>query len=132
MSSSGVLPLGYLWRRYRDEAPTFLDNGAASKNNDEIHADVLLAYFGEECDVRTLTENDQRSFVSKRLAGGIKVGERETGKGQESHSGSRNQVASHHAPVGNDSQGAGKASAFWRIIHCKVSGMSARKTRFAQ
>jgi integrase len=41
---------------------------------------VLLAYFGEECDVRTLTENDQRAFVSKRLAGGIKVGDRETGK----------------------------------------------------
>jgi integrase len=80
VTATGVLPLGYLWQRYRDESPTFLDNGAASKTNDEIHADVLLAYFGEECDVRTLTENDQRAFVSKRLAGGIKVADRETGK----------------------------------------------------
>lgn len=50
---------------------------AASKANDEIHAKVLLAYFGDDCDVTTLTENDQRAFVSKRLAGGIRVGEKD-------------------------------------------------------
>jgi hypothetical protein len=46
--------------------PAFLDNGNVSKANDEIHANVLLAYFGEHCDLTTLTENDQRAFVSKR------------------------------------------------------------------
>lgn len=78
ITTTGVLPLSYLWKRYKTEAPGFLDNGKALKVNDEIHADVLLAYFGDECDVTTLTENDQRAFVSKRLGGGIKVRDRET------------------------------------------------------
>ncbi len=80
VTASGVLPLGYLWKRFKTEAPGFLDNGNASKVNDQIHADVLLSYFGEDCDVTTLTENDQRAFVSKRLAGGIKIGDKETKK----------------------------------------------------
>ena len=32
---------------------------------------MLLAHFGEECDVRDLTAADQEIYVSKRLAGGI-------------------------------------------------------------
>lgn len=80
VASSGALPLGYLWERYRNESPAFLDNGTTSKEDAANHAAVLIAYFGEDCDVRTLTENDQRAFVSKRLAGGLTVGERKTGK----------------------------------------------------
>ena len=74
VTSSGVLPLGYLWQRYRTEAPAFLDNSETSKADAENHANVLIGHFGKDCDVKSLSENDQRAFVSKRLAGGIVVG----------------------------------------------------------
>src|SRR5688572_8922429 len=55
---SGILPLGHLWERYSTESPAFLDNSETSKENDANHAAVLMGYFGEDCDVRTLTEHD--------------------------------------------------------------------------
>jgi hypothetical protein len=65
------LPLGNLWRRYQIEAPQFLDNHAVSKANDANHAAVLIGFFGEQCDVRTLTENDLQAFAAQRRTGGI-------------------------------------------------------------
>lgn len=71
VAESGSLPLGYLWERYQRDCPAFLDNTPTTRANDANHAAVLVAYFGADCDVRGLTESDQQSFTSKRLAGGI-------------------------------------------------------------
>jgi integrase len=69
--SSAVLTLGHLWERYRTQCVAFLDNHAKTRLDDTGHADVLLGFFGDECDVRNLTESDQLAFTRKRLAGGI-------------------------------------------------------------
>jgi integrase len=71
LERSGVLPLGDLWERYRRDCVSFLDNTKESRENAERSAEVLLAFFGKDCDVRTLTEQDQIAFTQKRLAGGI-------------------------------------------------------------
>jgi integrase len=74
--ASGELSLGELWRRYKSECAAFLDNEPRTKKDAEGHAKVLLAFFGDQCDVRGLTEQDQLAFTQKRLAGGIKVSEK--------------------------------------------------------
>ena len=66
-----TLTLGILWERYKKECVAFLDNSATSRKDAEGHARVLLSFFGEDCDVRGLTEQDQLAFAQKRLAGGI-------------------------------------------------------------
>jgi integrase len=71
LERSGVLPLGDLWERYKRDCVSFLDNTKGSRENAERSAEVLLAFFGKDCDVRTLTEQDQIAFTQKRLAGGI-------------------------------------------------------------
>src|SRR5687767_11359250 len=53
VATDAPVALGDLWGRYRD-ALQFLDNHAVSKANDANHADVLLSFFGRECDVRGL------------------------------------------------------------------------------
>lgn len=74
-AASGALPLGELWRRYSGECASFLDNDPRTIKDAQGHADVLLAFFGAECDVRGLTEDDQVAFTKKRLAGGITLSE---------------------------------------------------------
>jgi integrase len=76
--ASGNLPLGLLWDRYKIECVTFLDNDARTQEEAGGHAEVLLAFFGENCDVRGLTEADQLAFTRQRLAGGIKCSEKRT------------------------------------------------------
>jgi integrase len=76
--SSGELPLEVLWERYKSECVTFLDNDARTRDEADGHMDVLVAFFGEDCDVRGLTEADQSAFTRKRLAGGIKCSETRT------------------------------------------------------
>lgn len=56
----GRLTLGALWNRYKHECAAFLDNKPDSRRDDESRARVLLALFGERCQVRTLTARDQR------------------------------------------------------------------------
>jgi hypothetical protein len=41
---------------------------------------ILVAFFGEECDVASLTQEDQIAFVRKRLAGRIFLGMSDKGK----------------------------------------------------
>lgn len=60
-----------LWDRYSKECVAFLDNTPRSRKDAEGHAEVLLGFFGGDCDVRRLTEQDQLAFVQKRRAGGI-------------------------------------------------------------
>jgi integrase len=80
VSASGVLMLGDLWARYKRDAVTFLDNHEKTRLDDSGRAQVLLGYFGGDCDVSKLTESDQSAFIKKRLAGGIKHGKDKSGK----------------------------------------------------
>jgi integrase len=73
-----ILTLGRLWERYSKECVAFLDNTARSRKDAEGHAEVLLGFFGKDCDVRGLTEQDQLAFVRQRLAGGIVCGKDRT------------------------------------------------------
>lgn len=91
IEATGSLPLGQLWERYRNECIQFLDNDPRTIADAETHAAILLGYFGSECDVRELTEQDQLAFVQKRLAGGIIFGKQKDGAPKET------------GPVGNRS-----------------------------
>jgi integrase len=76
----GVLPLGALWERYKTDCVAFTACKESYRLDVEGHARVLLAFFGQECDVRDLSERDQLAFTRKRLAGGIRLSEKkETG-----------------------------------------------------
>ena len=55
-----------LWDRYSKECVAFLDNTPRSRKDAEGHAEVLLGFFGGDCDVRRLTEQDQLAFVAVR------------------------------------------------------------------
>ena len=76
ISATDVLTLGALWSRYKSECVAFLNNTKRSQKDAEGHAKILIGFFGEDCDVRGLTEQDQLAFTKKRLAGGIKYGEK--------------------------------------------------------
>jgi integrase len=77
--TSGVLALGDLWERYKTQCVAFLDNHAKTQLDDKGHAEVLRGFFGDDCDVRSLTASDQLAYTRKRIAGGIVCGEeRET------------------------------------------------------
>jgi integrase len=67
------LTLGALWRQYQLECATYLDNKPETRRDDETRAKILLAFFGEQCDVRTLTAKDQAAYSVRRKAGGIKL-----------------------------------------------------------
>jgi site-specific recombinase XerD len=69
--NSGVLTLKHLWERYSKDSPDFLDNTPRTRTEDEYHVQVLMDYFGEQAEVKNLTEHDVRAFAAKRLAGGI-------------------------------------------------------------
>lgn len=71
IESSGALPLGHLWEKYSSEAVQFLDNHERTRQEAAFHAAILIGFFGENCDVRDLTQQDQLAFAKKRQAGGI-------------------------------------------------------------
>jgi integrase len=74
-----VLTLGVLWNRYKAECIAFLDNHPKTQLDDSGRAEVLRGFFGDDCDVRSLTERDQLAYVRERLVGGIVCSkERET------------------------------------------------------
>jgi integrase len=81
-----ILTLGKLWERYSKECVSFLDNTPRSIREAEGHAEVLLGFFGADCDVRGLSEQDQLAFVQKRLAGGIVCDEDRTTEAVRSRS----------------------------------------------
>ena len=60
-----------VWDRYESECPSFLDNKPASRKDYAARATDLIAFYGGQCDVRTLTERDQAAYVARRTAGGI-------------------------------------------------------------
>ena len=61
----GVVTLGELWERYRQNAPSFLDNEEKSRKEAAGRADILLGHFGDGCDVSKLTEHDVRMYEAK-------------------------------------------------------------------
>ena len=65
------LTLGALWKRYETECATYLDNKASTRRDDAARVKLLLAFFGEHCDVRTLTARDQSAYAASRKAGGV-------------------------------------------------------------
>ena len=69
-----AITLADLWEKYRTECVAFLDNTQRSQREAESHASVLIGFFGADCDVRGLTEQDQLAFIRKRMAGGINCG----------------------------------------------------------
>ena len=71
LAAAPSVTLGALWERYSRECQSFLDSVPSTKRDYRSRADVLLGYFGEQCDVSTLTEHDIRVFEAKRKAGGI-------------------------------------------------------------
>ncbi|MCH7777624.1 MAG: tyrosine-type recombinase/integrase, partial [Gemmatimonadetes bacterium] len=69
---TGTVTLGQLWERYRTQCVAHLDNKARTQKDYASRASVLIGFFGEHCDVSSLTERDQAAFVRMRLAGGIR------------------------------------------------------------
>jgi integrase len=66
--------LGTLWRRYSAECRAFLDNKPDTRKDAATRAAILIGHFGEQCDVRTLTADEQAVFVEARRTGGIGYG----------------------------------------------------------
>jgi integrase len=67
--------LGDLWRRFSKSSPDFLDNHATTRRDAEARARTLVAYFGDDLDVRKLTADDQAGYTAARIAGGIPRGD---------------------------------------------------------
>ncbi len=72
---SGKVTLKELWERFKNESPNFLDNHPRTKEEGEARTKVLMAFFGEDCDVRHLTARDQAAYTTQRMAGGIRYAE---------------------------------------------------------
>src|SRR5438132_12648693 len=70
-TKSQRLTLGALWQRYETECATYLDNKVDTRRDDAARVKLLLTFFGEHCDVRTLTARDQSAYAASRKAGCI-------------------------------------------------------------
>lgn len=71
--TASVLTLGALWERYRSDCQAFLDNAPATRQDTRARVAILLAYFGEQYDVRTLSVDEQAAYTTARRAGGIRI-----------------------------------------------------------
>jgi integrase len=69
--ANDVVTLGALWERFHRECPTYLDNAPNTKRDASCRAQVLFGYFGEACDVRSLTAHDINTYAAKRRTGSI-------------------------------------------------------------
>lgn len=65
------VPLGVLADRYQRECPMFLDNVLHTRRTAATQCAILLAHFGANVDVRTLTVNDTTRYAKARRGGGI-------------------------------------------------------------
>ena len=74
--AQGGLTLVDLWTRFSRECVEWRDNAMSTRRDDERRALVLLAHFGDDCDVRSLTPNDVAVFAAQRRAGGIQFVDR--------------------------------------------------------
>jgi integrase len=79
--SNEPITLRYLLDRYSAESATYLDNSPLTRKDSETRVKVLCAYFGAECDVRELREDDVVAYTRWRLAGKVQYDvDRKTGK----------------------------------------------------
>ena len=74
------LTLGELWTRFASENHAWLDNAETSKRDDRHSAKMLLAYFGENRSVVSLTEYEQTGFWNARCNGTIQLADGTTAK----------------------------------------------------
>ncbi|HVT40513.1 MAG TPA: hypothetical protein VHE78_15830 [Gemmatimonadaceae bacterium] len=65
------LTLGELCRRFCAEAASHLDNSSRTKKDADARMKTLIAFFGANCEVSSLAQNDVDSYTRKRFAGGI-------------------------------------------------------------
>ncbi len=70
-ASGWIVTLGDLWRRYRDESQSHLQSAETTKEDAKSRAAILLSFFGSECDVSTLTQDDVKAYEVRRRAGGL-------------------------------------------------------------
>jgi integrase len=73
MPQDGPVRLGELWDRFQRECGAFLDNKRSTHADTAMRAKVLIAYFGEDFDVRFFTARDQFEYSRARERGGIRV-----------------------------------------------------------
>ena len=73
--ASGTVTLAEIWERYKRDSATYLDNTITTRLDDTGRVKVLVGFFGKDCDVSKLTENDLRTYSQKRLVGGIGYGD---------------------------------------------------------
>ncbi len=69
--SNEPIALLHLLDRYVLESATFLDNSAGTRKDSETRVKILCAYFGADCDVRELREDDVVAYTQWRLAGTV-------------------------------------------------------------
>ena len=65
------ITLHQLWERFRTQAPSYLDSAESTRRDYTSRANILLGHFGADFDVTSLTENDVKLYLRKRLHGGI-------------------------------------------------------------
>ena len=70
-SASLPLTLGSLWDCFQTQCAQWLDNNHRSQKDDRHRADVLVAYFGKQLEVSSLTPDAVVGYQNKRMAGGI-------------------------------------------------------------
>ena len=54
------------------QQPTHVLGWQKTKADAKVRAKILIAFFGPNCEVASLTENDVESYTRKRIAGGIR------------------------------------------------------------
>jgi integrase len=67
------LTLGDLWERYRTTCAAFAARTPKLQADERSRVAVLLAHFGEACNVRDLCADDVAGYTTARRRGGIKV-----------------------------------------------------------
>lgn len=68
-----VVRLGALWRRYSNTCPTFMVNAPHTRADANLRARCLLAFFGDERDVATLSHDDVVAYSATRVRGGLLI-----------------------------------------------------------
>lgn len=69
--SNEPIGLRYLLDRYSKESATFLDNSDGTRKDGKTRIKILCAFFGADCDVRELREDDVVAYTNWRLAGKV-------------------------------------------------------------
>lgn len=67
-----AVALRTLWERYSRECDEFLDNAPETRADAERSAELLMAVFGRERDVRTISARDIAQYIDRRKRGGIR------------------------------------------------------------